>query len=86
MLLCLVIPSYSDDLYIWESCKNVCKVQQAWLVWSVNKLVLVKENKTCILKIITFKLLKKKKTSRQVLRKIQENKKTEHIFILLESM
>lgn len=84
MLLCLVIPSYSDDLYIWESCKNVCKVQQAWLVWSVSKLGLVKKNETCILKIITFKLLKK--TSRQVLRRIQENKKTEHIFILLESI
>lgn len=48
MLLCCVIPSYSDKLlnwYIWESCKIVFQVQQAGLVWTVRKLGLVKKEK-----------------------------------------
>ncbi len=43
MLFCRVIPSYSEDLYIWESCKNVFQVQQAGLVRTVRKLGLVKK-------------------------------------------
>ncbi len=80
MLFCRVIPSYSEDLYIWESCKNVFQVQQAGLVRTVRKLGLVKKRK--ISQMIHFMLLK---TSRKAPIKIQENKKTQNTLWILFS-
>lgn len=75
MLFCRVIPSYSDDWYIWESCKIVFQVQQAGLVWTVRKLGLVNEEKKLNLEKISFKLLK---TNRRANKDSGKQKDTKH--------